>query len=153
MHNQRMIYQDTLSYIETIVNDNSGAHFILLLDMNCNLYVTNHPYSVLIRDLMSRHSFISSFDLMSNFDPAVNYTRRDIKTNSYTLIDGILVSASLRNFVSNVRISDYGDNVSDHLPVELDLSISIKELSIKRPVICPSVNWNKLSSDCILGRT
>ena len=50
----------------------------------------------------------STFDLMPNFDKNVSYTRSDPKTNSFTLIDGILASESLRGCISNVRISDSG---------------------------------------------
>ena len=104
LQNQRIIYQETLAYIENIINDHLGSHFILLLDMNCNIYNTGHPYSILLRDLMSRKSLFSAFDLVPNFDPSANFTRCDLKTNSFTLIDGILLSDSLRDLVSNVRV-------------------------------------------------
>ena len=93
--------------------ENAQSYFILLLDMNCNLYNVNHPFSVLIRDFMSRYAFFSAFDLMPSFDPTADYTRSDAKTNSYTLLDGILLSKPLAPLVSNVRIVDNDDNVSD----------------------------------------
>ena len=74
------------------MNDNPDSSFILLLDMNCNLYDTNHVYSKLLHDVIQRFSLFSAYDLMPNFDPTINYTRCDVKSNSYTLINGILVS-------------------------------------------------------------
>ena len=149
LQNQRIIYQETLAYIENIINDHLGSHFILLLDMNCNIYNTGHPYSILLRDLMSRKSLFSAFDLVPNFDPSANFTRCDLKTNSFTLIDGILLSDSLRDLVSNVRISDYGDNVSDHRPVELDLDINLCEIQVEKKILKPTVNWNRITSESI----
>ena len=144
LQNQRILYQDTLSYIDNVICDNPGSHTILLLDMNCNIYDNSHPFSVLLRDLMNKYSLFSAFDKMDNFDPNSDFTRSDVKTGSYTLIDGILLSQSLLNLISNVRISDYGDNVSDHRPVELDLLISLTEIPA-RPNLRPhSINWSKL---------
>ena len=147
--NQKILYQETLAYIENIIHDHVGCHFILLLDMNCNLYNVNHPFSVLINDLISGNGLFSAFDRMNNFDHTVNFTRCDYKTNSFTLIDGILLSKSLINYVSNVRISDYGDNVSDHRPVELDLNVKLCEVSVDKKKPVPTVNWGKLSSSSI----
>ena len=144
LQNQRMLYQDTLSYVDYVISDNVGSHTILLLDMNCNIYDNTHPFSVLLRDLMNKFSLHSAFDLIDNFNPDTEFTRSDVKTGSYTLIDGILLSQSLLNLVSNVRISEYGDNVSDHRPVELELLISLSEIP-SRPTTKPhTVNWSKL---------
>ena len=84
---------------------------------------------------------------MPNFDHTSHFTRCDYKTNSFTLIDGILMSKSLRQYVSNVRISDYGNNVSDHRPVELNLDILLEEINIETNNVFPTVNWSKLSDD------
>ena len=40
-----------------------------------------------------------------------------------------------------------GDNVSDHLPVEIDLFVTLEEVDIGRPIIAPYVNWNKLTQE------
>ena len=40
----------------------------ILADLNCHLYVNNHPYSTIVHDLMSKHDLISAYDLDSNFD-------------------------------------------------------------------------------------
>ena len=42
LQNQRILYQDTLAFMEVIMDDNPSSEFIFLLDMNCNIYNTNH---------------------------------------------------------------------------------------------------------------
>ena len=74
---------------------------------------------------------------------------RDVtkKTNSFTLIDGILISDSLKGSIKNVRISYHGDNVSDHFPVELDIDLNVTETDVKNDLLPRYVNWKKLSEE------
>jgi hypothetical protein len=58
--NQKALYQETLAYIENIMINHPFSKFVLLLDMNCNPYIANHPYSILVRDLMSKFSLVNS---------------------------------------------------------------------------------------------
>ena len=149
LQNQKILYQDTVAYIDNVMTEHSGAKFILLLDMNCNIYDPSHPFSIFILDLMTKYSLLSAFDRMTNFDPNTFYTRSDPKTNSFTLIDGILISESLAPLVSDVRISDFGDNVSDHRPVEIDLHFVLEEISLSKCKLNPTVNWSKVSAQSI----
>ena len=146
LQNYLLIYQDTLAYVEMVMTENPACGCILLLDMNCNLQDTSHPYSSLMREFMTRNLLVNAFDLDTNFDFSSSYTRCDPKTNSYTLIDGILLSVSLTKYASNIRISDYGDNVSDHRPVELDLSVSFSTVDLPKKRIMPFVPWHKLDA-------
>ena len=96
---------------------------------------------------MNRCSLISAFDLKPNFDPSDNYTRCNVKTNSYTLIDGILLSRSLTSLVSDVRILHHGDNLSDHSPVEIDISLALTETEIPLKKFQPCILWKKLDHE------
>ena len=96
---------------------------------------------------MAKHKLVSAFDLNNSFDFSCSFTRFDNKTNSRTLIDGILLSEDLKSFVDNVRISEYGNNVSDHLPVEIDLLVSLSISEKSKPKLQPYVNWSKLSQE------
>ena len=145
LQNQTLLYQNTLAFIENIFLENAGSRFILLLDMNCNLYGPPNSYSKMMHDLLSKYELFSCFEQMTSFDPDVEYTRFDTKNNSYTLIDGIFLSESLREKVSNVRISKYGDDLSDHLPVELEIELSVTEISIDKKKVVPSIPWNRLT--------
>jgi hypothetical protein len=149
--NQYTLYRDTLGFIESVLTENNTSRFIVLLDMNCNLYDKNHPYSKLLHNLMTNYSLFSAFDLCPDFDPFTSFTRSDVKLGSYTLIDGILLSDTLRSIVSNVCISDYGDNVSDHVPVELEISVDIAEIVVEPKKVPRVVIWDKLSPGIIMN--
>ena len=127
------------------MSQNTDCKFMFLADLNCNIYDPTHCYTKLIHDLMVKHRLLSAFDLVQNFDYGSSFTRFDKKTNSYTSIDGILLSEELRFMVSNIRISNYGNNVSDHLPVELTLSTTIATNEPRVPKKEPFINWGKLS--------
>ena len=141
------LYKETIAYIESIMQSNVNASFILLMDMNCNVYNTNHAYSKVIHEMMSQHKLISSFDLIQNFDANSEYTRCDIKTGSFTLIDGILVSESLSPLVESVSIGHYGNNVSDHSPVEIKIGIELTLFSEQVKPILDFIPWSSLSTD------
>ena len=55
----------------------------------------------------------------------------------------------MTDLVSNVRISNYGDNVSDHLPVEIDLQVTISQVPPKAKNLPSYINWRNLSSESI----
>ena len=70
------MYRDTIGYVENIIAENPGCQYIVLADLNCNLYEERHPYSQAIREFMSRHRLMSCYDKMPNFD---------YKSNVYTV--------------------------------------------------------------------
>ena len=79
---QTALYKDTVAYIESIIHANVNCSFILLMDMNCNIYNSNHTFSCVLRDFMCRNNLVFAFDLRPNFDPSSNYTRCDPKNDS-----------------------------------------------------------------------
>ena len=100
--------------------------------------------------MMVRHNLISCFDLDEHFDSNTAFTRSDPKTNSFTLIDYVLISNDLSEMVGNIRISSYGNNLSDYNPVEIDLTVHITELRTSlNQKIPPYINWNKVSDEDI----
>ena len=88
---------------------------------------------------------MTCFDINANFDPDNAFTRSDAKTNSYTLIDGILISYELRDIVSDIRIVHQGDNLSDHCPVAVDINVKVSQSYFKKPVLPQCGNWKKLT--------
>ena len=139
------LYRDTIGFVENVIAQNTDCKIMLLADLNYDIYNDNHPFTSIVRGLMDRHNLISAFETIENFDHVSSFTRFDVKTNSYTLIDGILISKELREFISNVRIVSRGDNVSDHCPVELDIKVKIVKMSLSKPTLPQYVNWRKLS--------
>ena len=103
---QTALYSDTLGFIDSIIEMNPECSFIVLSDLNCNIYNTRHSFSTLIRDVMAKRNLVSTYNLMDNFDPLSTYTREGKCANgiSRTLIDYILVSRPLLSKTNNVRI-------------------------------------------------
>ena len=147
LQNYLSLYREVIGHIENIMTTNIGSSFILMADFNCNIFDSSHPYTAFIRDLMNKFDLLSSFECIDNFDPSNVFSRCDVKTNSFTLLDGILISRDLKPLVKNVRISHNGNNVSDHSPVELDLYTSIDEISVINKPAPLYVNWSKLSPE------
>ena len=149
LQEQLIAYRETLAFVETVLVNNPNSKVVLMADFNCNLYDNNHPFSRLIRDFMTEYGLFSCFDLIPSFDPTTQYTRCDIKRNSYTLIDYVLISQSLRPFVENVCIDHHPLNVSDHIPVRLELNVNISPLiahNLKSGFYIP---WNSLKDSDI----
>ena len=101
--------------------------------------ISTATFTLLI--IATQSLFVNGSDFNSSF------TRFHKKTKSFTLIDGILLSRNLLTSVDNVRIPDYGENVSNHLSVELDLHVTIVESQVRKPSVQPYVNWSKLSEE------
>ena len=70
-----------------------------------------------------------------------------MKNNSYTLIDGILLSRSLSDKVGSACISHYGNNVSDHSPVEISMNFELELFRQKESEQTEYVPWSSLSDD------
>ena len=141
------MYRDVVGFIDHIVSCNLNSKIIVAADFNCNLFDESHPFSKLFHDLMKRYALVSALCLDPHFNHQTSFTRYDNKTKSYTLLDGFLISESLKGMIDNVRISHDGNNVSDHIPVELDLHVSIDETVNVKPRMRPFINWRKLSDE------
>ena len=138
-------YRETLAYIQSVMMSHPGHKFILLMDFNCNLFDSNHPYSSLINCLVNEFDLVTNYSFIPNFDCKTEYTRFDAKRNSFTLIDGVLISRCLTDIVSSSRIIHPHINTSDHLPVELVINVCIEKFD---PVIKPItlyIPWSTLT--------
>ena len=138
-------YQQTLSFIQSIMCSHPNHKFILLMDMNCNLFTVNHPYSSLIRTFMEDYELVSNYSFIDNFDHCTDYTRFDLKRNSFTLIDGILLSKCLSDVVLSSNIIHPHTNTSDHLPVELTINVNIEKYDFKVSPVSFYIPWNTLT--------
>ena len=140
-------YRDTLAYIENIMSSNSNFKFILLMDINCNIFGPSNAFSDLIHSMMTEFDLISSFDFSPSFDHKTEYTRFDIKRNSYTLIDGILVSRSLSDSIVSSQILHPHDNVSDHLPIEITINVDLCDFLTQPSNVSYYIAWSTLTND------
>ena len=138
-------YQQTLSFIQSIMHSHPSHQFILMMDLNCNLFTVSHPYSSLIRTFMEDYDLVDNYSFINNFDHSTNYTRFDLKRNSFTLIDGILFSRCLSDIILSSDIIHPHINTSDHLPVELTINVTIKKYEYKNSPVSFYIPWNTLN--------
>ena len=143
------LYRETIGHIDSIMQQNQHCKFVILADLNCDIYKDNNCYTRLVKNLMKSHNLVSAFEKLPNFDFATEYTRCDMKTNSFTLIDGIIFSKDLMSIIDNVRIAHNGDNLSDHSPVEIDLCVRITLANSNPNSRQPFINWKKMRPDSL----
>ena len=151
LDSQKAIFSDTIGYIDYIMDNNLDCSFILAGDINCNIYKQNHPFTPLIRDLMQRRSLCCTYDLIENFDPNTAWTRSNFGSASTgTLIDYIFVSEDIKALVSNVKINHLHGNLSDHLPVSIDIQFVFEPFTfMNRTNFIDNVNWSNLDESII----
>ena len=142
-------FDAVIGYVEYVMSQFVDAQFVILGDFNCNVYDRTHPFTASFTDFLESHDLKNTFSLMNNFSTISSYTRYD--TRSRSLLDYIFVSNGLSSLVSDVSIGDYHDNVSDHLPVELTLSVSTstKKGHSKGVHRQSGFVWSKLNSDSL----
>ena len=140
-------YRNTVAFIESVMEKNPDYKYILFMDLNCNLFINSHPYSSLINAMMGNFDLVPNYSFIHDFDEKSDYTRCDIKRNSYTLIDGILMSRSLSYIIQKSEILHLPDNVSDHLPVEITVSLEICDFLEEKSQISNFIPWASLSNE------
>ena len=140
-------YRETLGFIEDLMKSSPNHKFILLMDLNCNIFGPRNAYTNLIHEMMTEFNLVSSFNFSPDFDPSRDYTRFDVKRNSYTLIDGILISESLSDKIQSCSIIHPHDNVSDHLPIELTINVDICDFLHEPSSTSYYIPWSSLSEN------
>ena len=74
MESYLSLYRDTIGFVENVISDNPECKVMILADFNCNLNDVNHPYSILVRNLMQRNDLLSAYDLALNLDIDTAFT-------------------------------------------------------------------------------
>ena len=139
-------YSSLLGFIDYIFDELKGANFILLGDFNCNYYDYNHPFHGLLKNFIDKHGLISTFDYSTTFQSGQSFTRHDARSTS--LLDFIFISPNLLPQLGCVKIGQYHDNLSDHLPVEIELNIELSfgTASVSSHPVS-NIIWSKLSTE------
>ena len=138
-------YQQTLAFMQSILRSHPNHEYIIMMDMNCNIFNTSHPYSSLLHGIMNDYELVSNFSFIDNFDPTTEYTRFDLKKNSFTLIDGFLLSKCLSDVVQSSSIVHPHTNTSDHLPVELTINVKVEIFECKTSSLNFYIPWSTLT--------
>ena len=145
IHVQLDKYRDTIAFISNVMASHCHHKFILFADLNCDIFSPSHPFTELITSMMTEFDLIPCFDFINNFNPKQEYTRFDTKRNSYTLIDGILLSSSLGNYVESCSIVHPAINASDHLPIDLTINVEVDHFVPSQKHVSNYIPWSSLT--------
>ena len=96
---------------------------------------------------MHEYGLVSCFDSIPNFDYSTQYTRCDVKRNSYSFIDCILVSHTLQPYIENAEICNHHMNVSDHVPIRLTLNVDFDSFKPVGNSFTNYIPWNSLKEE------
>ena len=154
-----MKFNENLSIVNNMIDEITGHlntlpydNIIFGGDLNTNLKV-----GFIVSDAI--HGLARDFDLIdcvSIATPPIDYSFHAVTTGHRSLIDWLLVSKSLGPAVSALNILELGINLSDHLPVVLDIKLILtNDVNIgsnhskpKPDVKLSHLNWNKADLDC-----
>ena len=116
-------YLEMLGRIENVLSSNPSARFIVLGDFNYDLYDKSQSMSIAAMELLDGFEMVCTHDLDEDFCRDNSYTRCCESNNSYSLLDYVFISRTLRDRVKNCHIYYDGGNPSDHFPVHLELEV------------------------------
>ena len=117
--NYQDVFNETLASIINIVNDTVFKFIVCGGDFNIDLSVSSSQFGILSNflqelNLVAADALLPAPDLKSY---------RHATQNASSLIDHFFISTDLYSNISDVSILDDGDNLSDHLPVVMNMSV------------------------------
>jgi hypothetical protein len=136
---------DAISMIETILDEHPQHHIIIGGDFNTELKGQS-PFDPYWKDLMERYNLLCC-DSLSKNSVAYTYSHPTLPIGKWN--DHFLVDKGLWSETDNNRILDEGDNTSDHLPIALDLELSLptKMPSTLSAIKPPTLKWEKCTEE------
>ena len=143
---------DALSMIDILIENHPDHLIIIGGDLNTQLK-GDSPFDALWLDLTSKNRL----EYCSRQFSQSGYTFRQEKLGQRKMLDHFIVSEKiiLDNIISNHQILDEGDNLSDHLPILMQISVSIptSQTTSKNTDVRPKLRWIKISSSQVKAYT
>lgn len=134
-------YQDVLAEISTISNNINSSFIMIAGDFNTD-FARNTPQSRELINFCESESLVSCSNLTcSNID----FTYECSATGNRSLIDHILITENVKDFICNFQSYETLDNSSDHIPLTLDLNINCEYLETKERIYKPKIAWYKVN--------
>ena len=121
----KVLYLETLGFIKSIIDANANSRFIILGDFNYNIFDLHFEMSKILRDFIKEYDLCCSHDTDTSFCKDGSFTRCCLKSGTYSLLDYVFFSRSLRDRVSECEILYDGSNPSDHFPVQIKLDVVV----------------------------
>ena len=135
---------DALSIIELLIDDHPQHQIIIGGDLNTELK-GDSTFDPLWRKLVKKKRLAYCSDLFST--PGYTYHHASLghkKKNDHFIVSQKIIDDDL---TKNHKILEDGANLSDHLPIMMEISLQIPtHRTLTKPnVELPSLRWNKLS--------
>ena len=116
-------YLDVLGTVESIILANPTAAFIIAGDLNYDIYDDRQLMSNTIRQFLQNYNLVCTHEFDTSFNYGTSYTRSCPKGGTYSLLDYIFISSSLRSRVKRCGIHYDGRNPSDHFPISMQIDV------------------------------
>ena len=143
---------ETIAMIETILDEHPTHLVCIGGDFNTELK-GNSPFDPMWSELMLKYSFACC----DRFQSPAAFTYHHETLGHKKFNDHFIVSKSVLegNIAIDHNILDDGDNLSDHLPITMTISIPLRQGSINQnpPTVQPTLKWDKLSPDDLVQYT
>ena len=149
----RMEYLDLLGCIENIIVSNPSARFIITGDFNYNIFDSRAPMSQAILSFLNNNDLICTHEFDPSFNSSTSYTRCCTKSGTYSMLDYIFISRSLRDRVRSSTITYDGRNTSDHVPVTLLIDV-VPHISGDTNLVGNQnsrINWSSISRESLVS--
>ena len=147
----RVMYLEILGMVESIILANPMAKFIITGDLNYDIFDDRQLMSSTIREFLHNYDLLCTHELDPLFNYGSSYTRCCLKSNSYSLLDYVFISSSLRDRVKRCGIQYDGRNPSDHVPVFVQLDVvpmvTGEDVCIKPQANNGKVSWSSVTQD------
>jgi exonuclease III len=126
---------DAIAMTETIIDDHPLHRVVIGGDLNSEMKGVS-PFDALWKDVMTKHDLMICDNLVMG---TLSYTYHHESLNQKKWNDHFLVSKGIHSssILKKHRILDEGENVSDHLPLVMELSLSLTK-NEKRG-FCPKI--------------
>ena len=113
---------DAISMIDLLIEDHPQHQVVIGGDLNTE-FKDDSPFDVLWKDLMTRRRFAYCDQYVSS----PSYTYRHDSLNQTKFNDHFVVSQALleQNIIHDHSILDEGANTSDHLPLQMKISLQL----------------------------
>ena len=138
---------DTISMLETIIEQHPGHQVIIGGDFNSELK-GNSPFDQYWDDFMSKNQFACCDSALPCDSFTYHHKGLDQKKwNDHFVVSSSLLNGKLRNFA----ILNNGDNISDHFPITMEIPINISQVvhHTQEQFCHESLKWDKLNSRLI----
>ena len=142
---------DAIAMLEGILSEHPQHKIVIGGDLNCELR-GDSPFDTYWQAFMRKYDLISCDSLFTNNNNGEGiFTYHHVALGHKKWSDHFIVSSSLAPLTKEHKTLDDGENLSDHLPITMSLTVDCSEQyanqqnkTDSRP---PSLKWDKCSPD------